>query len=75
MKKAEPNAEAETAKQEAAIDGLIRHGGFATDEVRFLYDSVLAEMKKDATIADFLPIFAARKVREILLFRKLQIAT
>ena len=75
MEKAEQSGEAETATQETAIDGLTRLGGFATEEVRALYDSVLAEMKRDATVADFLPILAARKVREILLFRKLQIVT
>jgi hypothetical protein len=34
--------------------------------VRSLHESLLAQMKRDAVIMDFLPIFAARKVKEIL---------
>jgi hypothetical protein len=37
------------------------------DEVQSLYESVLAEMRREAIILDFLPIFAVRKVKEKLL--------
>ena len=40
---------------------------FWSDDVRSLYESVLAELKRDAVITDYLPIFAVRKVKEILL--------
>jgi len=38
--------------------------------VQSLYDSVPAEMKRGAIIPDFLPIFAARKVKEMLLLKR-----
>ena len=47
-------------------EGLAESQDVRSDDVRSLYESVLAEMKRDAVIMDFLPIFAARRVRELL---------
>jgi hypothetical protein len=58
--------EKEAEEHSIAIEGLSRTHGVGPDDVRSLYESVLAQMKRDAVIMDFLPIFAARKVREIL---------
>jgi hypothetical protein len=63
-------SEAERAQFEAAVISLARSEGFDAREVQSLYDSVLAEMKREAIIMDFLPIFAARRVRELLLSRE-----
>jgi hypothetical protein len=52
------------------VISLARSEGFDAREVQSLYDSVLAEMKREAIIMDFLPIFAARRVRELLLSRE-----
>ena len=48
------------------IEGLAESQGVPPDDVQSLYESVLAEMKRDAVIMDFLAIFAVRKVKEIL---------
>ena len=59
--------EEEALRNSAAIEGLARKAlGVRSDEIQYLYESVLAELKRDAVIMDFLPIFAARKVKEIL---------
>ena len=44
--------------------------GLDAQEVQSLYESVLAEMKREAIILDFLPIFAARRVKEMLLLKR-----
>ena len=62
--------DAERMQFEAAVMTLARSGGFDAHEVQSLYDSVLAEMKREAIIMDFLPIFAARRVKEILLLKR-----
>ena len=49
------------------IEGLAESQDVRSDDVRSLYESVLAEMKRDAVITDYLPIFAVRKVKKILL--------
>jgi hypothetical protein len=56
----------ENEEHSSVIKGLAESQGVPPDDVRSLYESVLAEMKRDAVIMDFLPIFAARKVKEIL---------
>jgi hypothetical protein len=48
------------------IEGLAESQGVPSNDVRSLYESVFAEMKRDAVIMDFLSIFAVRKVKEIL---------
>ena len=64
--------EAERMQFEAAVISLARSEGLDAHEVQSLYDSVLAEMKREAVIMDFLPIFAARRVREMLLSREVE---
>ena len=60
-------SEAERTSHEAAVERIARSQGLEAGEVEPLYESVLAEMKREAIIMDFLPIFAARKVKEMLL--------
>jgi hypothetical protein len=59
-------SEEEVIRDAATIEGLARSQGVRLEEVRSLYESALARMKQDAVILDFLPIFAARQVKEIL---------
>ena len=58
--------EQEVLRHSGTVENLARSLGVRLDDVRSLYESVLAEMKRDAVITDFLAIFAARKVKEIL---------
>ena len=58
--------EEEALRHSTTIEGLAKSQGVRSDDVRPLYESVLADMKRDALIMDFLPIFAVRKVKEIL---------
>lgn len=58
--------EDEAGKDTSVIEGLAKSQGVKTDEVRRLYESAIEKMKQDAVILDFLPIFAARKVKELL---------
>ena len=61
---------AERTAFDAAVESLVRSHGFDAEEVQALYESVLAEMRRDAIIMDFLPIFAARRVKEMLLLER-----
>ena len=61
--------EAERTEFEAAVVSIARSHGIDAREVQSLYDSVLAELKREAIIMDFLPILAARKVKEMLLLK------
>jgi hypothetical protein len=62
--------EPERTEFEAAVVSLARSQGVDACEVQYLYDSILAELKQEAIIMDFLPIFAARKVKEMLLLKR-----
>jgi hypothetical protein len=64
-----PKNEEEAAGHSAIIEDLAQSQGIGLDDVRSLYDSVLEKMRREAVITDFLPIFAARKVKEILRVR------
>jgi hypothetical protein len=61
--------EEEALRHSTTIESLAASQGVRSDDVRSLYESVLADMKRDAVIMDFLPIFAVRRVKEILLRR------
>ncbi len=63
--------EEEATGHSATIESLAKSQGIGLDDVRSLYDAVLEKMKREAVITDFLPIFAARKVKEILRVRGL----
>ena len=63
-------SEPERTEFEAAVMGLARSEGVDAREVQSLYDAILAELKQEAIIMDFLPIFAARKVKEMLLLKR-----
>jgi hypothetical protein len=58
--------EEEAGRDNSVIEGLARSQGVRSEDVRRLYESALARMKQGAVILDFLPIFAARKVKELL---------
>jgi hypothetical protein len=59
-----------TLRESSTIEGLAQSQGVRLEEVRSLYESVLERIKQEAVIMDFLPIFAARRVRELLEERK-----
>jgi hypothetical protein len=59
-----------TLRESSTIEGLAQAQGVRLEEVRSLYESVLERIKEEAVIMDFLPIFAARRVRELLEERK-----
>lgn len=61
--------EKEATRHSATIESLAQSEGIGLEDVRSLYESVLEKLKGEAVITDFLPIFAARKVREILRVR------
>lgn len=54
-------------KHAAAIERLATLARVRVEDVRPLYEKVLAEMLKEAKITTFLPILAARKVEKLLL--------
>ena len=64
-----PENEEEALRHSTTIESLVASRGVRSDDVRSLYESVLADMRREAVIMDFLPIFAARRVKEILLRR------
>ncbi len=61
----------EAIRHSTTIESLAQSEGIGLEDVRSLYESVLDKMKREAVITDFLPIFAARKVKEILRVRGL----
>jgi hypothetical protein len=69
-----PSNEREETRHSATIESLAQSEGIGLEDVRSLYASVLEKLKQEAVITDFLPIFAARKVREILRVRGLPTA-
>ena len=58
--------EREEKMTSGTIEDLAQSHGVRTEEVKSLYESVFAEMKQHAVITDFLSVFVARKVKEIL---------
>ena len=63
-------SEAEWIVRDPAIESLARSFDIEAEEVQSLCESVLTEMKRDAIITDFLPIFVARRVKDRLLLRR-----
>jgi len=59
-------AEAERKTCDPVVEGFARFFGCDAGEVQSLCESVLAELKREAIIMDFLPIFAARRLRDML---------
>jgi hypothetical protein len=62
--------EEEALRHSTTIESLAESQGVRSDDVRSLYESVLANMKRDAVIVDFLPIFAVRRVKKSCSARK-----
>lgn len=62
--------QAERTEFEAVIVSLARSHGFDAAEVQSLFDSVMAELRREAVIMDFLPIFVARRVKEMLFLKR-----
>jgi hypothetical protein len=54
---------------EPALVFLARESQVSLDEVALLYENELSKLEVGARIQNFLPIFAVRKVREMLLQR------
>jgi DNA-binding transcriptional regulator YdaS (Cro superfamily) len=50
----------------AAIERLAAFGNVSPDEVRPIYEQVLAEMLEQARITTYLSIFTARRVEQLL---------
>ena len=63
-------SEAERIVRDPAIESLGRSFDIEAEEVQSLYESILTEMKREAIITDFLPIFVARRVKDRLLLRR-----
>jgi len=52
--------------QEPALVFLARESQVSIDEVALLYENELSKLEVGARVQSFLPIFAIRKVREML---------
>ena len=53
--------------QQHAISALADESGQPVDVVAGIYEAELARLKEDASVHDFLILFAARRTREALL--------
>jgi len=63
-------SEADRIVHDPAVENLARSFDIEAEEMQVLYESILTETKREATITDFLPIFAARKVKDRLLLKR-----
>lgn len=75
-----PNGRASREKAErtefkAADMSIVRSQDVDAREVQSPYESVLAKMRRDEVIMDFLPILAARRVKKILLLKRTSFRT
>lgn len=57
----------EAAKHRRFIEILAEETNRSVEEIAPVYDDVIAHLKERAEVADFVPIFAWRRVREILI--------
>jgi hypothetical protein len=57
----------EIAKHQRLIELLADETHHAVEEVEPVYDTVLSRLKATAEIADFVPVFAWRRTRAVLL--------
>ncbi|MGA2110014.1 MAG: DUF3562 domain-containing protein [Syntrophorhabdales bacterium] len=62
--------EAERIVRDPAIESLARSFDIEAKEVQSLYETILAEMKGEATVMDFVPVFVIRKLKDRLLLKR-----
>jgi len=61
-----PKNEKENAKHSATIQRIASSNGLSPDQVRPIYEKVLASMNEEAKIKDFVSIFVTRKVEKMV---------
>ena len=58
--------EVEQRQHFMAIQRLVEYVRFSEAEIRYLYEDILKEFKREARIKTFLPILVSKKVKELL---------
>jgi hypothetical protein len=58
--------EEERRRHSSAMRNLVKDEGMDEEEITRVYEEVLMEYKKDATIDIFLPIIVSKKVKDLL---------
>ena len=58
--------EEERRRHSSAMRNLVKDEGMCEEEITRVYEEVLMEYKKDATIDIFLPIIVSKKVKDLL---------
>jgi len=61
---------AERIVRDPVIESLARSFDIEAKEVQSLYESILSEMKREATVMDFVPVFVMRKLKDMLLLER-----
>ena len=58
--------EQERGRHSSAMQNLVKVEGMDEEDITRVYEEVLMEYKKDATIDIFLPIIVSKKVKDLL---------
>jgi hypothetical protein len=58
--------EEERGRHSSAMQNLVKDEGMDEEDIARVYEEVLMEYKKDATIEIFLPIIVSKKVKDML---------
>jgi hypothetical protein len=58
--------EEERRRHSSAMRNLVKDEGMDEEDITRVYEEVLMEYKKDATIDIFLPIIVSKKVKDLL---------
>jgi len=58
--------EEERRRHSSAMRNLVKDEGMDEEDITRVYEEVLMEYKKDATIDIFLPILVSKKVKDLL---------
>ena len=58
--------EEERQRHSSAMRNLVKDEGMSEEDITRVYEKVLMEYKKDATIDIFLPIIVSKKVKDLL---------
>ncbi len=66
---------AERIARDPIIESLARSFDIEAKEVQSLYESILVEMKREATVMDFVPVFVMRKLKDMLLLKRVPTRT
>jgi hypothetical protein len=61
---------AEQDQREQTVEALALEFGWEIHEVQEVYERAYLDLKSDATITDYLPLFAARRTRALLRERR-----